>query len=220
MDWHAADAPQALKRFKALCEFYFSGPLKEKSEEEQISYLQIWSGEEGIELVSTWNITSAERKKLTTYWQKFEDYVSPRSNFRLARYKLRTLIQEPGEPIDSYIKKLRILVKDCKYENADEHIIDTLIFGSNSKRVQSKLLEHDQTLTLDKAIDIARTEEATSQQLNDIASGSTQVHTLRKAPTKPKSSRDKPDEQREPCGNCGKKHDEQEKELPCIRYLV
>ena len=143
MDWHAADAPQALKRFKALCEFYFSGPLKEKSEEEQISYLQIWSGEEGIELVSTWNITSAERKKLTTYWQKFEDYVSPRSNFRLARYKLRTLIQEPGEPIDSYIKQLRILVKDCKYENADEHIIHTLIFGSNSKRDQSKLLEHD-----------------------------------------------------------------------------
>ena len=39
MDWHSPDAPQAFKKFKARCELYFSGPLKEKSEEEQISYL-------------------------------------------------------------------------------------------------------------------------------------------------------------------------------------
>ena len=33
MDWHSPDAPQAFKKFKARCELYFSGPLKEKSEE-------------------------------------------------------------------------------------------------------------------------------------------------------------------------------------------
>lgn len=94
MDWHASDTPQALKKFKAVCELYFSGPLKEKSEQEKISYLLIWSGDEGIELVSTWCITDEERKKLDTYWAKFESYVSPKSNFRLARYKLRTIKQE------------------------------------------------------------------------------------------------------------------------------
>jgi len=59
-------------------------------------------------------------------------------------------------------------VKECKYTNPDEHIIDALIFGSNNPRVQSELLEHDDTLTLDKAINIARTQEATSNQLQDI----------------------------------------------------
>ena len=88
MDWHALDMPQALKKFKAVCELYFSGPLKEKSEQEKISYLLIWSGDEGIELVSTWHLTNEEEKKLDTYWAKFESYVSPKSNFRLARYKL------------------------------------------------------------------------------------------------------------------------------------
>ena len=39
MGWNSPDAPQAFKKFKALCELYFSGPLKEKSEDEQISYL-------------------------------------------------------------------------------------------------------------------------------------------------------------------------------------
>ena len=36
MDWHSPDAPQAFKKFKARCELYFSGPLKEKSEEEHV----------------------------------------------------------------------------------------------------------------------------------------------------------------------------------------
>ena len=141
MDWSSSDAPQALKKFKNLCELYFSGPLKDKSEEEQVSYLLIWSGEEGIELVSTWSLTADERKKLSTYWEKFEEYVAPRSNFRLARYKLRTLKQEPGESVDSFLKKVRILVAECKFTNPDKHIIDALIFGSNNPRVQSKLLE-------------------------------------------------------------------------------
>ena len=90
MDWSSTDAPQALKNFKNLCKLYFSGPLKDKSEEEQVSYLLIWSGEEGIELVSMWTLTAEDKKKLSTYWEKFQEYVAPRSNFRLARYKLRT----------------------------------------------------------------------------------------------------------------------------------
>ena len=96
MDWHSPDAPQAFKKFKARCELYFSGPLKEKSEEEQVSYLLIWSGDDGIELVSTWVLTATEKKKLNTYCPP-TGHLSPKSNFRLARYKLRTLKQEPGE---------------------------------------------------------------------------------------------------------------------------
>ena len=67
MDWNAQDLRQALKKFKSLCNLMFSGPLKEKSEEEQVSYLQIWSGEQGIERVQTWNLTEADSKKLAPY---------------------------------------------------------------------------------------------------------------------------------------------------------
>ena len=89
--------------------------MNEKSEEEQISFLLIWSGDEGRDLASTVD----EKKKLSTYWKKFEDYVAPRSSFRLARYKLRTVKQEPSETADSFLKKVRILVKECKYTNPD-----------------------------------------------------------------------------------------------------
>ena len=154
MDWHSSDPPQTFRKFRATCELYFSGPLKDKSEEEKISYLLIWTGDEGIELASTWSLTADQKKKLSTYWDKFEDYVAPKSNFRLARFKLRTIKQGKDETVDSFLKQVRVLVSECKFTNTEEHIIDTLIFGSNNSRVQSKLLEQDATLTLDKAIDI------------------------------------------------------------------
>ena len=122
MDWHSPDAPQAFKKFKARCELYFSGPLKENSEEEQISYLLIWSGDDGIELVSTWNLSATDKKKRSTYWTRFENYLSPKSNFQLARYQLRTMRREPDESVDSFVKKIRILVEECHFTNPDEHI--------------------------------------------------------------------------------------------------
>ncbi|XP_077980108.1 epidermal growth factor receptor-like [Glandiceps talaboti] len=98
MDWHSSDAMQALKKFKQMCELYFNGPLTAKTEAEKCNYLQIWSGEVGIDIVTTWNLTTEEKTKLATYWNKFEEYVAPKSNFRLARYKLRTLKQQPVCP--------------------------------------------------------------------------------------------------------------------------
>ena len=136
MDWHSPDAPQAFKKFKARCELYFSGPLKEKSEEEQISYLFIWSGDDGIELVSTWALSNEEKKKLDIYWTRFESFLSPKSNFRLSRYKLRTLKQQPGESVDSFVKKIRILVEECRFTK--------LIFSSIDWRtvISSSQLSH------------------------------------------------------------------------------
>lgn len=68
---------------------------------------------------------------------------------------------------NSYSKLLpqeSLYLSKCKYTNPKEQIIDALIFGSNIPCVQSKLLEYDGTLTLDKAINIARTQEAASNQ--------------------------------------------------------
>lgn len=45
-----------------------------------------------------------------------------------------------------------------------------MIFGSRDSRVPAKLLEHDATPTLNKAIDIAITAEATTSQFADIRS--------------------------------------------------
>lgn len=81
MDWHSSDPPQTFRKFRATFELCFSGPLKDKlSGEEKICYLLIWTGDEGIELASTWSLNADQKKKLSTYWDKCEDYVAPKSN--------------------------------------------------------------------------------------------------------------------------------------------
>ena len=67
------------------------------------------------------------------------------------------------------LRKFEFLWKNVA-TNPDEHIIDALIFGSNCRRTQTKLLEKDATLTLDTALDIVRTEEVTSIQVKGISS--------------------------------------------------
>ena len=129
--------------------------------------------------------------------------------------------QEPDESVDSFVKKIRILVEECHFTNPDEHIIDALIFGSNSKRTQTKLLEKDATLTLDTALDIARTAEVTSKQVKGISSDvCSRVDALKhgrasskagNSPSKPRGSIIRL------CGCCGTEHDISQRSL-CPAY--
>jgi len=204
MDWSSSDPAQAFRRFRTLCDLMFEGPLQDKSEETKVKYLLIWSGEEGIELSTTWNLTVEEKKKLLPHYTRFETYVAPKSNFRLARFKLRMLKQAPSETVDSFIKRARVLVQECKYIGANDHLLDTLIYGTNSSRVQSRLIQGDETMTLEHAIDIARTEETTRNQLDDIAGK--EIHQVKKKTSQyqPKSSQRKENPQ----------HKQQEKQHP------
>ena len=71
--------------------------------------------------------------------------------------QLRNMRQNPGEPIDSFVTRLRILGQKSIFKDTtelDDQLIDQVIKGSNRK----KLLEHNaKTLTLPKCIDVART---------------------------------------------------------------
>ena len=197
MDWSAADLPGALRKFKAICDLIFEGPMHEREEELKVKYLQIWSGEEGIELISTWQMTDAEKKSLDTYWTKFSAYVTPKSNFRISRFRLRSLKQQPQEAVDAFAKRIRMLVAECGYVNNDDHMIDALIYGTKLKSVQSKLLQKDATMTFDQALDVARLEEATQQQLLDLSETAV-VHATKH------QKRD--DRKPKACGRCNKEH--------------
>lgn len=64
-------------------------------------------------------------------------------------------------------------MKDCSYANSEEMIRDHIVFGIQLPRVREKLLKVGSDLTLEKAIDIARSHEMAQAQLKTIASSST-----------------------------------------------
>jgi len=178
MDWSATDAVRAFAKFKELCLLLFNGPLADINEERQVNYLLLWVGDEGRELATSWNLPDADRKRLKSYWDRYEKFVKPKSNFRIARFKLQGAKQSEGKSVDQFVKRIRLIASECAYQadQIDEHLIDTLIFGCTSERIKSKLLQKDENLTLDAALDVARTEEATQAQLRDLQ-GEKQVQT-------------------------------------------
>ena len=160
--------PDAWRRFRQHVELMFSGPLHKLKEEEKCSFLLLWIGEKGRDVYNTWTLTPDQRKLLATYYDNFEAYVTPKANPIFARYKFHEKKQEDGESFDHFVTELKLLVKDCNYPNSEEMIRDRIVFAINSPRVREKLLCHGPDLTLEKAIDIARSHELSQQQLKTM----------------------------------------------------
>lgn len=233
MDWDACNLPVAWRKFKLHVELMFSGPFKRKAEDEKCSYLLLWVGDKGRDIYNTWTLTEDERKVLKSYYDRFEAYVMPKSNVIFARYKFHEKVQGANEPFEQFVTDLRLLVKDCNYASSEEMIRDRIVFGIQSPKVREKLLNVGSDLTLDKAIDIARSHEIAQAQLKTIdGSSSSQeqaVHAIGKQSTKKVAWKarqgkmkehsgnvHKPDEYRDrkTCSYCGNKAHESKENCP------
>ena len=63
-------------------------------------------------------------KKLGTYFEHFESYVSPKANHVFARFKFHSRAQESSETAEKFITAIRILAQDCDFKDPEEMIRD------------------------------------------------------------------------------------------------
>ena len=171
MNWDAKDLPGAFKAFKSHADFMFGGPLQKQTEAIKCNYLMIWAGEKGRAIFSTWTLLDEEKNKLKTYYEKFEQFVKPRSNIIYSRFMLKSRHQQDGESFEQFITDLKILLKDCGYDEAihDDVIRDHIVFGIRSSKIREKLINEGSDLTLQKCTDIARTYEMSQAQVKVMA---------------------------------------------------
>ena len=80
LDWEAKNLPEVWKKFRQHTELMFSGPLRRLGEKAKVSFLLIWVGEKGRDIRNTWTLSDKEGKRLQTFYDKFEAYVTPKSN--------------------------------------------------------------------------------------------------------------------------------------------
>ena len=79
-----------------------------------------------------------------------------------ARHKLLTCRQNDGESISDYIKRMKLLVEACECTNVDakQHqdllLRDALVSGLRSDQVRARLLELDNTKTVEDCIALAK----------------------------------------------------------------
>ena len=142
MQWIGDNLRENWSRFKQHAELMFSGPLKSRPEAEKCSYLLIWSGQKGRDIFNTWqNLTQDDKKKLQTYYDRFEQHVGPKSNPVFAQYKFRQKIQSPDESIEQFTTELQILAQDCEFTNTDEMIHNRIVFSTKSMKTREKLFD-------------------------------------------------------------------------------
>ena len=204
MEWNDSDLPMAFKSFKQYCQLIFDGPLNAKEDKVKATYILLWVGEEGRKIFNSFGLTDDEKAKPDAIFNKFTTYLEPKSNFRIARYQLQGFRQADGESVDSFLARCKIQAQKCRFSDAEleERLIEQLIIGTCERKVQEVLLGKDDKLKLDKAMDIARTREATVNDMKSLeqqgASASIRSHDTNIDAVRQNSN--------PKCGKCGLSH--------------
>ena len=144
------------------------------------------------------------------------DHFKVKKNIPFERSKFLQANQESNESIEQFVTRLRKLSLYCEYTDNTEQIRDRVVVACSSTKLRKRLLG-EPALTLDKAIEIARTQESAIHQTKEIENGtapSSEPHTdnvnhiKRRSDYKPKNSNFKSQgnrdrERRKSCTRCG-----------------
>ena len=205
IDWDSQDLYQEFSRFRNHVGFVFDGPLSKLNAEEKAGWLGTWIGPQGWEIYKTFQWEEVETANPVKVLDKLETYVQPQKNKRIARHKLKLRKQSTGESFDNFVKDLRLILMDCEYTDPDNILIDSIIDGVHAKKLQERLLDRGEELTLAKAIEIGQQYEMSQKQVRVVRDEEPPILALDPKKTKNPKNPKKPDSRKgKHCPRCGK----------------
>ena len=159
--------PKWIRRFER---FRNATGLATKEETVQVNTLIYTMGDEADDIFRSFGLSEEEKKVYTTVLNKFESHFVKRRYIIFERAKFNMRIQGENEPVDAFITDLYSLAEHCGYTNLhDEMIRDRLVVGLQDASLSEKL-QLDPDLTLDKAVNKVRQNEAVKKQQTVIRS--------------------------------------------------
>ncbi|XP_022783269.1 uncharacterized protein K02A2.6-like [Stylophora pistillata] len=121
--------------------------------------------EDAIEVFNTFQFAEGDENKLDKVPEQFEQYCNPRKNVVFERYQFWQITQKDSETVDQFVTRLKNKVKSCEYPSpVDDMLRDKFVFSIRDLQVKEGLLR-DEKLTLEKAISMARSSEASKEQI-------------------------------------------------------
>jgi hypothetical protein len=141
--------------------------IHEKTEEVKLAFLTNALSDDVMKYVMSLELSEDEKSTTKKVLDALEKRLKPKTNITYERYIFNSTGQQ-DENIDEYVRKLQKLAKTCKYGNLEGEIIkDRVVIGVKSNTIRRKLLVEEE-LTLQKAIDIAKSEEMTEKHIKAI----------------------------------------------------
>ena len=145
--------------------------LESEGDARKVSTLLYTMGDEGDDVLTPTNITTAGRKKYDTVHSKFDSFFDVRKNVIYERAKFNQRNQKEGETAKQYITTLYRLVETCDYDGLkDEMLRDRLVVGIKDKTMSQKL-QTKADLTLESAKKEILQKEAMQQQQQELEDG-------------------------------------------------
>ena len=138
-NWDAIDKLSVLDHFKAECEVLFNGPLDESPLNRQAGLVVNWLGSEAGLTLRSLNLMYDEPK---TIFDALREVFRPIGNRMMSRFKFKILKQKQGATVDAYMAELKVLIKECGYEENMQNILlkDQFIFSVTIREIQEHLL--------------------------------------------------------------------------------
>lgn len=163
MSWDTGDDQNAVEEFKMRLERWFV--IKGIQDKDRHNYIIFQTGERGEKLADTWKLTAEQLAKSENVWQQLRQSVGTSENFRVHRLTLMGYRQNEDESIDEFHARCRSLAQKCKFQNVEERILDQLVVGTRVAESRREMLKGDEKLTVDEALAICRTQEASEAHM-------------------------------------------------------
>ena len=98
----------------------------------------------------------------------FDVYFIPKKNVIYEWAKFNKRVQQPGEPVESFITALYALSDNCVYGQLHDKLLrDRLVVGLQDSALSEKM-QQDKNLPLTNAITMARQSEEIRRQQSDL----------------------------------------------------
>ena len=159
---------------------YTAAELQGKEKNVQIAILLNAAGAEAQEIHEQFTFAETEDKEdYKVVLKKFDLYCRPRKNVVYDRHRFWSRNQCEEEPVDKWVKELRVIAKDCDFDAQEDNMIrDRIVFGVHDKRVQERMLR-DGNLDLTKAIELCRAAESSKNQMAEIGKSPVAISELK-----------------------------------------
>ncbi|KAK8788142.1 hypothetical protein V5799_022084 [Amblyomma americanum] len=118
-----------------------------------------------------------KEKKFTELMAILNSHFSPAPSEIAESYRFHTRVQLENESVAVFVAELRQMAEHCNFGTALNRMLrDRLVCGIRDRAVQQRLLV-EKSLTLDKALEIARTAEAAELNANELRKGHADIPT-------------------------------------------
>ncbi|XP_072935055.1 uncharacterized protein [Epargyreus clarus] len=164
-----ADKSTSWKKWLQQFEWYATAiQLEKKPGVVQAATFMAVIGPDAIEIYNSFNLKDEEKNNLKIIKERFSDYFAPKTNISFERYIFFKIEQNEDEHFKEFLTRIKTQASKCEFDNLLEEMLkDKIVFGIRSSQVREKLLTEDK-LDLEKTINICKSSEQASRQLDEF----------------------------------------------------